>query len=80
MVAFHITDGAKAFLFPAPRYKISLDVFLITGQCNPEIKNIAQKDQVMVSSCKGREHLEKGCVISLGLANVGIGNDNHDIC
>ncbi len=79
MVAFHIADGATAFLFTAPGDKIPMDFLLIAGQCDPQIKNITQKDQILVISLEEFKHFKKNCVISFGFANVGIRDDDHFI-
>ena len=77
--ALHIADGAMAFLSTTPDDKIPMDFFLIAGQRDPQIKNITQKDQVLVISLEGFKHLKKNCMISFGFANVGIRDDNHFI-
>ena len=79
MVALHIADGAITFLSTAPGDKILMDFFLIAGQSDPQIKNITQKDQVLVISLKGFKHLKKNCLISFSFANVGIRDDDHFI-
>lgn len=57
-----------------------MDGFLVAGHGNPEVKNITQKDQVVVGFFKGFQHLEKGGVVFSGFADMGIGNNDHRIC
>jgi hypothetical protein len=80
MVALQISDCAEMFLFPAPVNEFCMNLFFITGQCNPKIKNITQKYQIVSGPFNGREHLKKGCMIAPGFAYMGIGNNDHNIC
>ena len=77
MVAFQVADGALAFLFATPNDKISMDFFLIAGQRDPKIKNVTQKYNILVISLEGFKHLKKNCMIPLGLADVGVRDDDH---
>ena len=79
MVALHIADGAMVFLSAAPGYKIPMHFFLIAGQCDPQIENVTQKDQILAISLERFKHLEKKRMISCGFANVGIRDDDHFI-
>jgi len=67
------------FLPPAPLAKIMMNVAFVAGQCYPQIKNITQKDQILIVFFQGFQHPEKGCMISVSFANVGVGNDNHNL-
>ena len=77
MVAFQVADGALAFLSAAPNDKIPMDFILIAGQRDPKIKYITQKNQVPVIALEGLKHLKKNCMISIGLADVSIRDDDH---
>jgi hypothetical protein len=77
MVAFHVTDGAISLLIMAPGNKVVVDILLVSGQCDPKVKNITEKNQVLIILFQCFKHLEKGCMITVGFANVGIGDDDH---
>jgi hypothetical protein len=79
MVALQVADSAFAFLSAAPNNKIPMDIFLIAWQGDPKIKNITQKNQILVISLEGFKHLKKICLISIGAADVGIRDDDHFI-
>jgi hypothetical protein len=76
-IEHHIADTATAFLVAAPGDKVPMDFLLIAGQRNPQIKNITQKNQILIIFLEGFKHLEKNCMIPSGFANVGIRNDDH---
>jgi hypothetical protein len=80
MVALQKADGATVFLLQAPVNEFDMNVFFITGQCNPQIKNITQKDQIVLSPFNDLKHFKKGRMISPGLVNVGIGYNDHSLC
>jgi hypothetical protein len=57
-----------------------MNVALVAGQRHPQIKNITQKNQVLIIFFQGLHHPEKNCMVPGSFAKVGVGDDDHMIC
>jgi hypothetical protein len=78
MIALHKSDGAFAFLAPAPSDKLVVQITFIAGQSNPQIEYIPQKYQSVVRLFNGRQHFKKCGMVIAGSADVGISDDDHN--
>ena len=66
------------FLLMAPGQKLSVTIFFVPRQCDPEVKNIAQKNHIMVVIFKCMQHPEKIGIVATGFVYMRICNDYHD--
>ena len=69
--------SAAAFLTFAPGKKQFMNFFLVAGQGNPEVKNITQKDYILLGFFNHMQHLEKAGIDTAVVINMRICNNNH---
>jgi hypothetical protein len=77
VVAFDEADAASQFLGCAPGKKTVVNGAFIARQSNPQIEDIAEKDDILRALFKGPKHTKKYAVVAQSLIDMCVADNEH---